>query len=184
MNDSTRITPSPLADDHDVIYTLRTAHQSQTQLNLMADQKANILVGAIIVLLSFLFTRLPTYELNDRSIIMLIGIFILLEMLALLLGIMVIRPRTRYLKHSLNIEDMPNPLFFGFFTRYSESEYVDFMLQRVEDNQKARELLLKDLYQIGQILKRKFTLLKLAYNFAAAGILFAVIAFLVQLAIR
>jgi hypothetical protein len=174
--------PAPKPDDHDVIYALRTAHQSQTQLNVMADQKANILVGAIIVVLSLLFTRLPGLDLDDRSQLLLVSIFVLLEVVALLFGIMVIRPRTRYLKHSLKIEDMPNPLFFGFFTQYSEQEYLDHMTNLVKDNPSSRELLLRDLYQVGQVLRRKFQLLKFAYNFAAAGILYAVIAVASRLA--
>ena len=182
MSEVTRASANSVPDDHDVIYTLRTAHQAQTQLNLMADQKANILVGTIIVLLTFLFTRLPGYEFTHPDQVWLVAVFVLFEIVALLLGVMVIRPRTRYLKHSMAIEEIPNPLFFGFFTRYSEQEYVDFMTRRVTDNPGSRELLLRDMYQIGQVLKRKFSLLKAAYNFAAAGILFAAVVFLVQLA--
>lgn len=69
---------------------------------------------------------------------------------------------------------MPNPLFFGFFSVYSESEYVDYMTKKLVDNDSARELLLKDLYQVGKVLKRKFTLLKFAYTFATAGIIIGV----------
>lgn len=178
MND---IPIDPTEDKNEVIYTLRTAHQSQTQLNLMADQKANILVGTIVIVLTFLFTRLPQHYLADQTSVLLIVIFTLLEVIAVLLGIMVIKPRTRWLNLDVKIEDMPNPLFFGFFTRFKEQEYVDHMQQVLTHNLTARELLLKDLYQIGLVLKRKFTLLKFAYNFAAMGVLFAIIAFSLQL---
>lgn len=160
--------------NHDVIYTLRTAHQSQSQLNAMADQKANILVGTIAIFLTFLVTRLSTNEISDHSILIALGSVISLELIAMILGIMVIRPRTRWMNHSLKIDQMPNPLFFGFFSVYSESEYVDYMTKKLVDNDSARELLLKDLYQVGKVLKRKFTLLKFAYTFATAGIIIGV----------
>ncbi len=163
-------------DDHDIIYALRTAHQNQTQLNLMADQKANILVGTIVIFLTFLMTRYNISDLNDHWLILLLSSIILLEMVSLLLGIMVIKPRAKWSGHKLNINEMPNPLFFGFFTSFSEQNYIDFMQQKLTDNHSARELLLKDIYQIGQVLKRKFRLLKYAYNFSALGISLGLIA--------
>lgn len=169
------------ADDHDIIYALRTAHQNQTQLNLMADQKANIIVGTIVIFLSLLITRYNTIDLSNTRLIILLTAMVLFEVIALFLGIMVIKPRTKWSKHSLQISQMPNPLFFGFFTRFTEQDFINFMQQKLTDNYSARELLLKDIYQIGQVLKRKFTLLKYAYNFAAAGFLLAVIALASQL---
>ena len=44
--------------DKDVIYTLRCAHQKQAQLILLADQKAQILSGLVLVVLTLLGTRL------------------------------------------------------------------------------------------------------------------------------
>ena len=51
--------------DKDVIYTLRCAHQKQAQLILLADQKAQILSGLVLVVLTLLGTRL-IYTNTDR----------------------------------------------------------------------------------------------------------------------
>ena len=169
-------TPTP-DDGHDIIYALRTAHQSQMQLNIMSDQKANILVGTIAIFLTFLFTRVGTDDISDHRLIYVMTAVVILELIALMLGILVIKPRTRWMNHSLKIEQMPNPLFFGFFSVYSEADYINYMQNRMIDNVSARELLLKDLYQTGQVLKRKFTLLKFAYTFAATGIVIGVTSF-------
>ena len=163
-------------DRGDIIYALRTAHQSQVQLNVMADQKANILVGTILVLLTFLFTRLSTFEVDAQWLQIMIMIVSTLEVIAALLGIMVIRPRTRYLRKQVKINDMPNPLFFGFFCQFEEPEYIHYMRNLLVDNQAAHQLLLKDYYQIGQVLKRKFLLLNFAYLFATSGLLIALAA--------
>ena len=48
----------PAIGDHDVIYAIRTAHQGQTQLIILADHKANILIG-IVALLVIGPERLP-----------------------------------------------------------------------------------------------------------------------------
>ena len=44
--------------DKDVIYTLHCAHQKQAQLILLADPKAQILSGLVLVVLTLLGTRL------------------------------------------------------------------------------------------------------------------------------
>ncbi|MBC8212835.1 MAG: hypothetical protein H8E21_17395 [Gammaproteobacteria bacterium] len=163
------------------IYTIRTAHQNQTQLNVMADQKANIIVGAILIFLTLFLTRISSFDLTNTRLTIFLGIFISLEIIALFLAILVIKPRAKWSNHKLTLEDMPNPLFFGFYTRFPEQEYIDFMLDKLVDNRAARELLLRDIYQIGQVLKRKFTLLKYAYNFAAGGILIGVLSAAVEL---
>ena len=41
--------PEEKEDQHDIIYAVRTAQQHQVQLSLMADQKANILIGFSLI---------------------------------------------------------------------------------------------------------------------------------------
>lgn len=168
-------------DDDDIIYTLRTAHQTQTQLNMMADQKANILVGTIAIILTFLFTRLTFSDFAGSNMLYAIGVFVLCEAIALFLGILVVRPRGNWRKNITRIEDIPNPLFFGFFTAYEHDEYCDFMMQKLTNNEVARKMMISDLYQIGQVLSRKYTMLKYAYNFATAGVVLALMTFTILL---
>jgi len=170
-------------DDHDVIYALRTAHQNQTQMNLMADQKANILVGAIVILMTFLFTRLAVMDFSNTYLVFVLTIIIILLGLALLFGIMVIKPRTKWVS-VVKINEIPNPFFFGFFSQFKQQEYVDFMMGKLIDNQSARELLIQDIYQLGQVLKRKYSLLKYAYDCAAAGILLGLVAIVSLLIVK
>jgi hypothetical protein len=164
-------------EQHDVIYALRTAHQNQSQLNTMADQKANILVSVIAILTSIFITRLDVSQLDSQQFYF--ALFSVgFELIALLLGILVIRPRMQWRYHKMRLEELPNPLFFGFFCKFPEDEYVDFMMQRLDNDRHAREMLLRDYYQIGQVLRRKFLLLKFAYLFAFGGIVFALAVFL------
>ncbi len=153
-------------NNQDVIQTLRTAHQNQTQLNLMADQKANILIGALILMYTMVFSRLLTLAEYSDQVMVPLAAFVVLGILPLVLTVFVLVPRNIKGKEEQKIERMPNPLFFGFFTHFSEKTYVDYMLSTINDNEKARQLMLKDLYQIGVILKRKYRLLRLAYIFA------------------
>jgi len=152
--------------NHDIIQTLRTAHQNQAQLNLMADQKANILIGALILMYTMVFSRLLTLAEYSDQVMVPLAAFVVLGILPLAITTFVLVPRNIKEQVSEKIEHMPNPLFFGFFTEFSEREYVDYMTSAIDVGEKARRLMLKDLYQIGVVLKRKYRLLRLAYIFA------------------
>ncbi len=156
--------------DNDVIQTLRTAHQNQTQLNLMADQKANILIGTLALMFTVVLTRLLTLADNQALLVTLV-IFMLMQLLPLVLTVMVLIPKNINGKTSADINNIQNPLFFGFFTQYSQQQYSTYMHGLLVDNESARELIINDIYQIGVILRRKYRLLRLAYLSALLGFL-------------
>ncbi len=165
--------------DRDVIQTLRTAHQNQTQLNLMADQKANILIGTLVLMFTVVFTRLLTLSDYNKQIIIPLAVFIVLELIPIILTTLVLIPKNIRKLKGVSIEKMPNPLFFGSFTSFSEIEYTNFIKQNLRDNQSAQQFLVKDIYQIGLVLKRKYYLLKLAYLFAIMGFVIPVLIWIV-----
>ena len=169
--------------DKDVIQALRTVHQNQTQLNLMADQKANILIGTLVLVFTVVLTQLMTVAEQPFQYLLPIAILLFCEMLALILTTLVLLPKNIAgligSQAPQSIEQMPNPFFFGFFTRYTEQEYQKFLAKRLIDDDSAHKLLISDIYQIGVILKRKYTLLRWAYLFALAGVALALVTGLV-----
>ncbi len=154
----------------DVIHTLRTVHQNQTQLNLMADQKANILIGTLVLVFTVVLTRMMTVIELTFHVLLPSFVLLLCEMTALVLTTLVLIPKNINGLVNSNIEQMPNPFFFGFFTRYSELVYQQFLNDTLIDDVSAHRLLITDIYQIGIILKRKYTLLRWAYIFAISGV--------------
>lgn len=161
---------APTKVDSDVIQTLRTAHQNQTQLNLMADQKANILIGTLALMFTVVITRLIT-AVDDQALWVTLVVFVAMQMVSLVLTVMVLIPKNIRSKKSKDINDIQNPLFFGFFTQYSQQQYSDYMHGLLNDNESARQLLINDMYQIGLVLRRKYRLLKWAYLSALLGVL-------------
>jgi len=166
-------------NDRDVIQTLRTAHQNQTQLNLMADQKANILIGTLVLMFTVVFTRLLTLTVFSNKIVIPLIVFVVLELIPIVLTTLVLIPRNISGLKGIPIEDMPNPLFFGFFTCFTEQQYSDYIEESLSNNESAQLFLVKDIYQIGVILKRKYYLLRLAYLFAMIGFIIPVILWLI-----
>ena len=165
---------------HDVIQTLRTAHQNQTQLNLMADQKANILIGTLVLVFTVVMTRILTLSGSITTDMLPLVVFMVLELIPLVLTVMVLIPKNITGRVVKDIDEVSNPLFFGMFTQFSEAQYQAYLTQILTDNEAARRLLIKDIYQVGQVLRRKYGLLRMAYLFAMFGVMVPVVMAVVQ----
>ncbi len=157
----------------DIIHTLRTAQQHQVTLSLIADQKANIIIGFALIFFSVIQSQIFSSELSNKIYFIPISALSLTVFISFFLAILVVLPRIK--SHGFTKpSDMPNPLFFGFFASFPEKEYTDFMMKTVNSNAAARELMIKDIYQIGAVLKKKYQLLRYSYMLLAIGALLSV----------
>jgi len=176
--ETSKLLQTTQSDHHDIIYTLRTIHQNQTQLNLMADQKANILIGLVIIIFTVLLTRIPQFHTFSHDVLISIYLFCAIEVIGLLFALFVIIPKNISMNHYKRIQDMSNPLFCGSFTCFEEDEYVDYLMSNMNSSETAREYLIRDMYQMGLVLRRKFVLIKYAYAFSVAGVIFPFVYYL------
>lgn len=171
---------APAGGGQDIIHTLRTAQQHQVTLSLIADQKANIIIGFALIFFSVIQSQMFSKEFGSQIYFIPLTALSLTVFVSFFLAILVVLPRiknTGFAKPA----DMPNPLFFGFFASFSESEYSDYMIKRVNSNQAARELMIKDLYQIGVVLKKKYLLLRYSYMLLAVGAFLSVLVLILKL---
>ena len=166
-------------DDHDVIYALRTAQQHQVQLSLVADQKANIIIGVTMIFLSAIQSQLFSNDFSSKIYFLPLIVLSIMISISFFTAILVVLPRISNYKFN-SAKEMPNPLFFGHYASLSEEAYVDHMQEILKDNASARTLLVKDVYQIGCVLKKKYKLLKYSYMFLATGVLVFVLALAVK----
>lgn len=154
----------------DGIYVLRTTQQNQIQMNLMADQKANIMIG-----ISLIFGTIAQQELLSRHLDdpMLVAPFVLLGLTMLGtfgLSLVIVAPRVGRLIRCQPAE-MPNALFFGHFPGTPEDDYTTHLLDRLKSPVESREILIRDIYQTGKVLRRKYRLLRFAYLCLGVGVL-------------
>jgi len=84
----------------------------------------------------------------------------------------------------MTIDNMPNPLFFGFFTKFKEDEFVSYISKLMISDDAARRLLEKDMYQMGVVLNKKYMLLKAAYIFAVMGLFLLIFSMVVDVFVR
>jgi len=158
----------------DVIHTLRTAQQHQVTLSMIADQKANIIIGFALIYFSVIQSQMFSEEFGNNVYFIPLSALSLTVFLSFFLAILVVLPRIKSSGFE-KPEDMPNPLFFGFFASFSEKNYTDYMMNTLDSNAAAREMMIKDIYQIGVVLKKKYQLLRFSYGLLAVGALMSVV---------
>jgi len=171
-------------NDHDIIYTLRTAHQNQTQLNIMADQKANILIGVMVIGMTLFLTKLSSDDGIRPELLWILVAFYSFGTVSVLLALVTLLPRLWPRRKKSAVEAIPNSLFFGFFTTMSEDCFVEHLEGRLNSEHGARELLIRDLHQIGKVLNHKYILLRYAYLSAVAGVIMPTIGYLIFIAMK
>jgi HD superfamily phosphodiesterase len=158
---------------------LRLTSENHMKLSDMADGKANILisVNAIIisVILSVLIRRLQV----DTYLTIPTIIFLTASVSTIVVAILATRPKVSGGRFSENDIDTKktNLLFFGNFYKCSQEEYERAMSKMMVDAEYLYGSLIKDIYQLGVVLARKYKLIRWAYNIFMFGIIISVIAF-------
>ncbi|WP_207497080.1 Pycsar system effector family protein [Aridibaculum aurantiacum] len=158
---------------------LRLTSENHMRLSDMADGKANILisVNAIIisVILSVLLRRLQV----DTYLTIPTVIFLAFSVVTIVVAILATRPKVSEGTFSDQdiIDKKVNLLFFGNFHRTSLSQYEQAMSRMMIDPTYLYGSLVKDIFQLGVVLARKYKLIRWAYNIFMFGIIISVVAF-------
>jgi hypothetical protein len=160
-------------ENDDVIVALRTAQQHQVQLNVLADQKANINIGFTLFFITLTQSQFSLADDSPDFVRFWFMLLVLSIALSLLLALIVVLPRVGKTRIS-KPQQMTNPFYFGMFSQLKQEEYVDYLSDRLQSNQTAREMLTVDIYHIGLVLNRKYRLLRFSYGFLALSVVVAV----------
>ncbi|HKK49274.1 MAG TPA: Pycsar system effector family protein [Alkalispirochaeta sp.] len=160
-------------------YMLRGAQHHHVQLSAMADQKANIIIGFSSVILSVGITQI-----GGERILWAVPVLIVFAGVALIFAIQAVTPRFRLKEHP-DRKAMANPLFFGHFTDLSLDEYEQEMEQILADDAAIYRTVVRDIYQLGQLLKyKKYRYLALSYRVLWVGVVATLAVLITQLALR
>ena len=161
--------PAPRTFTPQYIHLMRTTQTMHLQLSQMADQKASILMGATFVIFTIAIGQghgaMPPLPLA------ILGVF---AFASAVLAILVVVPvaGARRKPQPLNL------LFFGSFTALDEAEFVARLGEGLESDQGVFELMARDIYQNGQVLRRKkYRLLRYAYRMFLLGLVLSFVAF-------
>jgi hypothetical protein len=140
---------------------------------MIADRKANIVLGAFLIFITV------TQKMTDNSASLELPLWILTGFFTLsaLFSLMVVAPRFR---NTAKKTDSENLLFFGTFAGMAKEEYIERLNGQLQNNEQARHLIMNDIYQIGQVLDKKYKNLRYSYASLALGIIGSVLTFAIQ----
>lgn len=148
------------------VHLVRTTQQINLTLSQMADQKASILMGA-----TFVVFTISVGQAGKQGVTSAILVLAAFSFLSAMLAVFAILPSV-----SPRPTKDPNILFFGNFTRMSEQEFSDSVIEQLRDDESVYRTMLRDIYQNGQVLQhKKYRFLGYAYRAFLAGLLLTVV---------
>jgi hypothetical protein len=156
----------------EVIQLLRTTQQHHVQLSLMADHKANMLIGATFVVFTLAIGQSHASNFSLPLLILAISAFCAAGLAAL-----AVMPATK-IRAGAN----PNVLFFGAFSKMTEEEFKESLLSNNFSSQEnIYRTMMRDIYQMGVVLERKkYRYLGWAYRIFLLGLSLTFVTFLFE----
>ena len=158
---------------------LRDTSSNYLRLIGDADRKARIMIVVNSIMLTISVT-LVTKSIRGNEVspawISLI-LLIISNLLALFFTIVSVKPEIQVSKGM----DTDNILHYKKTSEYSLIEYTMQILRTMQDNDKKLEAMIKELHYFGNLLTRKYKLLKIAYRCFYWGLSISVASYLIIL---
>ena len=163
----------------------RITLRNHIKLSDIADTKANILLSVNAIIISItLSTLIPKLD-NPSNFHLIIPtiIFIFFTVISIILSVLATRPNVtsgKFTKEDVEKKNV-NLLFFGNFHKMKLNDYEWAMNEMLSDKEYVYSSMTKDLYFLGAVLQKKYSLLRLTYTIFMVGILMSVVAFTIAL---
>ena len=166
----------------------RTAFRNHINLSRIADDKANMMISINTIILSILIAvsgaGLSFFEdlfFTSPEFLAPIIILLMSSLTAVVFAVFSARPKVteyRIKKTSLLESKEASLLYFGNFLKIEKSDFIKYLSTMKMDQDSLYDDLARDLYDLGQVLHRKYLLLTISYNTFIGGLALAVITFL------
>ena len=158
----------------------RSAYRVQMDLTGLADNKANMMISINGIIISIIIASVAPKLDSNPWLLIPATVFLTGTLVSIVFAIFAARPRVS--TTSIMLEDLENSqgniLFFGDFANLSQDEFTRGMMALMEDNTVVYETMIRNLYGLGSVLRKKFALLKWAYNAFMAALVLGVCSFI------
>ena len=154
------------------VHLMRTTQLAQHQLSVMADTKASILMGATFVIFTITIGQARTGAAPLPLLILGGAAFF-----SAILAVLSILPKVSAAEQG----EESNLLFFGEFTELAEEVFIDEITARLRSEEGIYRTMARDIYQNGQVLRRKkYRMLAYAYQLFLLGLVASCIAYVIE----
>ncbi|RZK37438.1 MAG: hypothetical protein EOO57_05545, partial [Hymenobacter sp.] len=178
----------------------RTMYSNHMKLSDMADKKAGMMIQLNAVILSVIITYLgakssllaPTGSTSfTRNPILTVpmGILLLTALGSVTTAILSAQPDVtsfKWLKRNPEIATnrRVNLLFFGQFTKLSLQRFQEGMRELMRQKDTLYNNMVTDVYYLGEVLDRKYKLLRVSYSIFMVGLILTALSFAIVLAYK
>ena len=144
----------------------RTSYRVQQDLVGLADAKANIMISVNGLIISIILAAVSPRIGGLPLLVLPTSILLIGCVTALVYAVLAARPRVSNVPITLEkiARNEGNILFFGHFVKLSESDYAQGMRDLMENQDLLYFNMVRDLYGLGQVLDKKFRLLRISYT--------------------
>jgi pycsar effector protein len=144
----------------------RTSYRVHMDLSSLADAKANIMISINGLIISITLAAVGPNIARNAWLLLPTSVLLIGCSAALVFAVLSARPRVSSQKLTLAevAKNDANILFFGNFVNLSEDDFVEGMVSLMQDTEHLYVNMIRDLYGLGRVLKKKFQLLRISYN--------------------
>lgn len=161
----------------------RITSHNHLELGAIADNKASIMITInsinLSLIISILFRKFEEYP----NLVIPTAILTLVCLLTMVFAVLATRPVI--LRNKASREDIvvkqTNLLFFGNFYKMPIEEYELEIKQVMKDRDLLYSNIIQDIYYRGQVLGRKYHLLRICYSIFMFGVVISIVAYAIAL---
>ena len=158
----------------------RSAYRVQMDLTGLADNKANMMVSINGIIISIIIAAVaPKLDANPWLLLP-STVFLIGTLISIIFAILAARPRvlSRHISYTDLEHSEGNLLFFGDFATIPQEEFEAGMISLIEDRTMLYETMIRNIYGLGFVLRKKFKLLQKAYTAFMIALILGVGSFL------
>ena len=159
----------------------RVTARNQIELVAIADNKSNIIIGINVVLITVIMAVSGSdlmigeqHVLQKPEFSIPFSILLVCALTSAVYAILAARPKIIRAAQQTN----RSKLFFENFYEESLDEYTQDMHDILESPEKPYDQMIIDMYNVGLVLQRKYSLISKAYNVLMIGLILSVLCFL------
>lgn len=158
----------------------RSLYRVHMDLSSLADTKANIMISINGIIISIIVAAIsPKLDTNPwllvPTLILLVG-----SLISIVYAILAARPRVN--EKDVAARDASgrkaSVLFFGQYASMTEDEFVADLTGIMMDKNALYLNMIRDIYGIGRVLSRKFSLLRTSYSVFMVGLILGIAVFI------
>lgn len=159
----------------------RTSYRTHLELSSLADNKSNIMISINGLIISIIIASISPKIDSNPWLLIPTATLLICCLFSMTFAVLSARPRVK--NETTTLEDVQanraNILFFGNYYTMSREDYVASLSELMQDSERLYDNMARDIHGLGEVLAKKYKLLRISYNFFMFGLILSVCSFIV-----